>query len=79
MTVLISHRKDSAKEVQECLTKYGCNIKMRLGLHEASTVCAEDGLILLQLTGEQKDINSLEKGLNEIEGVKTKMITIGSY
>ena len=78
MTVLISHRRDSAKEVQALLTKFGCNIKMRLGLHEASTSCAEDGLIILQLTGSKGDILGLERGLNEVEGVKTKVITMNS-
>lgn len=78
MAVLINHRKERAKEVQEYLTRFGCNIKMRLGLHEASTVCAEDGLVLLQLTGEENDISALKLGLNGIDGVKAKMITISS-
>lgn len=78
MIVLVSHRKDSAKEVQTLLTKFGCSIKMRLGLHEASTSCAEDGLIVLQLTGDKGDILGLERGLNAIDGVKTKIISMNS-
>ncbi len=78
MTVLINHRSDIAEDVQILLTKFGCNIKMRLGLHEASTICAEDGLIILQLTGAKSDINALSNSLNGVEGVKTQMITLDS-
>ena len=74
MTILISHRSDSAKLVQETLTKYGCNIKVRLGLHETSQVCAEDGLIVLQLTGEHDEIKAMEKALNALDGVRTNLI-----
>ncbi|XMB72920.1 hypothetical protein RJI07_03175 [Mycoplasmatota bacterium WC30] len=78
MTVLISHRNDCAEAVQLQLTKFGCNIKMRLGMHEASSICSEDGLIILQLTGDKSEINSLSDNLNAIKGVKTQMITLSS-
>ena len=78
MTVLISHRSNRAEEVQIQLTKFGCNIKMRLGMHEASSTCSEDGLIILQLTGEKSEIKALSEALNGIEGVKTQMIYLSS-
>lgn len=78
MTVLINHRKSEATQVQHLLTKYGCNIKMRLGLHETTNVFADDGLLILQLDGAQSDIEALEKGLGEVPGVEVKRITIGS-
>ena len=49
MALLINHRSKKAIQVQEVLTKYGCLIKMRLGLHEAGNVCAEDGLVIPRL------------------------------
>ncbi len=78
MTVLINHRKDSAKPVQELLTKYGCNIKVRIGLHEAETVCAEDGLLVLQLVGDQKEIKELLEKLNKLNGVQAKLTSLQS-
>ena len=75
MTILISHRSDSAKLVQKTLTKYGCNIKVRIGLHETSEVCAEDGLVVLQLTGEPDEIEALQKELNALDGIKTDLIS----
>jgi metal-responsive CopG/Arc/MetJ family transcriptional regulator len=76
MAVLINHRSKKAPTVQEVFTKHGCSIKMRLGLHEAGDVCSEEGLVILQLTGEKKDIKALEDELNGIEGVKAKTMSI---
>jgi hypothetical protein len=52
MAVLRNKRVESALEGQKVLTKHGCLIRVRLGLHETSKAyCAEDGLILLHLCG----------------------------
>ncbi len=76
--VLVSQRTKDAVAVQDVLTKYGCIIKMRLGLHETTNVCAEDALLLLQLDGLKEEIKALEDGLNSIDGVETQLISLGS-
>lgn len=76
MAVLVSHRANKAKELQEILTKYGCIIKVRLGLHEAGDVCSEEGLIILQLCGQEDEINALADELNKQEGLKAKNMQI---
>lgn len=76
MAVVINHRSNKAPKVQEVFTKHGCNIKMRVGLHEAGNACSEEGLILLQLAGSKEEISELEKQLNDIEGVRVKTLTI---
>ncbi len=74
--VLITDRKKEAGEVQKVLTKFGYSIKTRLGLHEASDeTYSNEGLILLELTGEAKDMDKLEKELESIEGTQTKKMT----
>jgi len=74
--VLITDRKKEAGEVQKVLTKFGCSIKTRLGLHEASDeTCSNEGLILLELTGDYKEMDKLEKELESIEGTETKKMT----
>jgi ribose 5-phosphate isomerase len=78
MGVLINHRSENAKEVQETLTKHGCIIKMRLGLHEADNVCSEEGLIILHLGGDETERRNLEEDLNNIEGVTAKSLEICS-
>ena len=71
--VYISDRIKEAGEVQKVLTKYGCSIKTRLGLHEASeTKCATTGLLILELTGDLKECDKLEHDLTAIKGIEVK-------
>ena len=71
--ILIPDRVKDAVKIQEAFTKYGCSIKTRLGLHEAGdNKCARNGLIVLELTGDKKEWDKLEKDLTAIEGVKVE-------
>lgn len=76
MLIKIDQRMKKAGDVQSLLTKYGCNVKMRLGLHEAGDVCSNQGLIILQLAGEEDEIKAFEKELGGIDGVKAKIVGI---
>jgi len=78
MALLINHRSKKAPQVQEVLTKHGCSIKMRLGLHETGDCCSEEGLVILQVCGADEDIKSLEEELNSFDGVKAKNLFISS-
>lgn len=78
MAVIISLRSKKAQKVQEVLTKHGCKIKMRLGLHETDNVCSEEGLVILQLAGSDEEIKELEADLNSLDGIKAKTISIAS-
>lgn len=72
MTLVVNNRAKNAPKLQEELTKSGCIIKIRLGLHDAGDVCSNDGLIILQLVGEKEEIIELEKKLNSLEGIVAK-------
>lgn len=73
----IGQRMQAAAEVQETLTKFGCNIKARLGLHEASgDACANDGIVLLQVCGEKDELLKLVEALNGLESVKAKLVDL---
>lgn len=78
MAIKIDPRVSTAPTVQEVLTKYGCIIQTRLGLHEASkTSCANSGLVILNLIHDEKEeINNLKEELNGINGVTAKLIEI---
>jgi len=76
MAVTLSKRIAEAVKVQETLTRHGCIIRMRLGLHETGDVCADDGLVLLHLCGTAKEVAALKTDLNKIKGVKAKTMTI---
>ena len=76
MAISLNQRSTQAPKFQEVLTRFGCNIKMRLGLHEAGDACSDQGLIILQLTGAKDEIKALEENLNNIEGIKLKIIEL---
>lgn len=77
MAIHISNRLNKAVDVQSVLTKHGCFIKMRLGLHDSNNgECSNEGLLILQVCGEKEEIKAVEKDLNKIEGVKAKTMTI---
>lgn len=76
IAVLVNYRSRHAGEIQQILTKHGCLIKVRLGLHEAGNVCSENGLIILQLDGEKGEIIAFHDELNGIEGVAAKIMEI---
>jgi len=68
--VSVYDRNQEAGEVQQILTKYGCSIKTRLGMHEVTDdYCSKSGLIILELFGPMDKQLLLEEGLKSIEGV----------
>jgi hypothetical protein len=76
MIIKVDARVQKAPEMQEVITKYGCSIKVRLGLHEAGDVCSNQGLIIMQLAGKDEENNEFAKELNAIEGIKAKLVEI---
>ena len=67
--IRIEDRVKEAGEVQKVLTKFGCSIKTRLGLHEVSNdFCSSSGLILLELTGPKDEQEKLLETLQKIPG-----------
>ena len=55
--IKILNRIDNAIDVQSILTKYGCIINTRIGLHEnVDCECSTSGLILLEITDDIKEI-----------------------
>ncbi|NFE59685.1 hypothetical protein [Clostridium botulinum] len=77
MVVTIDPRSAHAPEVQTILTKHGCIIKTRVGLHEVSkNSCSEQGLIILHIHSSLEEIKVLENDLLKIDGVKVKHMTL---
>lgn len=70
MGIEIQNREELAVKVQSLLTKHGCVIKTRLGLHETGNFCSPSGLIILEFGPDDSgEYASLENELNELEGV----------
>jgi hypothetical protein len=77
MAVKLETRSNFAPELQEILTKHGCIIKLRLGLHETSDeFCSQSGLILLELSGKDDEILDLKNDLLTIKGLKINSMVI---
>ena len=60
--IKISNRLESAVSVQEILTKYGCIIKTRIGLHEEiNGQCSPRGLILLEIINDEERFGCFDR------------------
>ena len=69
----VSDRVKNANLIQPVLTKFGCTIRTRLGLHDVSEeFCSPTGMILLELTGDPAEYTKLENELLKIEGLDVK-------
>lgn len=77
MAIIQGNRMETAVKVQDVLTKYGCYIRVRLGLHDAAvSSCTNSGIILLQLCGEDVPVNQMEEELKQIPEVKVKYMLL---
>jgi hypothetical protein len=77
MAIRIEDRDRAALKVQEVLTRHGCNISMRLGLHDSDEgVCGPSGTLILQLCCTAEEGKKVEADLVKIEGVKAQFIDL---
>lgn len=75
LAVHITDRVSQVEEVQKIISEYGCSIKTRLGIHEASeNYCSPAGLMILELLNDESAMNSFKEKLNAIDGVEAKEI-----
>jgi hypothetical protein len=71
--VMINDPSKGSDKIQSILTKYGCSIRTRLGLHDVEEDYAhETGLMLLELIGDMKECLRLENELLSLEGVEVQ-------
>jgi hypothetical protein len=77
MAIKVNGRIAQAPHVQEILTKYGCNIKTRVGFHEVNEdQCSMDGILILQLFGKDEEIQGMLDEMVKLEGVTAKIIEL---
>ncbi len=77
IAMTLKGRSDNAAKVQQVLTQRGCFIKARLGLHDGvEDACSNEGLIILQVCGSSEEIERTLEGLNAIDGVNAKHISL---
>lgn len=76
MAIRMANRRENADALQKVLTQSGCNIRTRLGLHDAGDVCSNEGLIILQLIGTEEELAHLGELLKTISGLKYNVMEI---
>ncbi|KMQ51316.1 hypothetical protein CHISP_1799 [Chitinispirillum alkaliphilum] len=68
--VHITDRVKHVPYVQDVFTRFGCHIKTRIGLHDvADQFCSPNGLVLVELLGDEKNLVRFSEALQAIEGV----------
>ncbi|QOR36110.1 hypothetical protein IMX26_04655 [Clostridium sp. 'deep sea'] len=75
MCILVKNRTKDAPQLQSILTNHGCIIKTRVGMHEVAN-CAEDGLIMLHLSGKKEAIDDLEKSINSLSEIRARTMLL---
>jgi uncharacterized protein (DUF1330 family) len=75
--VKLQARNTKAVQLQEVLTKHGCDITVRLGIHEQGDgECSPEGVIILQVKSDPKAVKSLVADLKSIGQLKVKDLVI---
>ncbi len=69
--ILAERKPATIAEVQKHLTSYGCNIRTRLGVNE-KFFGSPAGLIILELKGDQKQRDLLERDLSTLKQVHVR-------
>lgn len=74
LVVHVTDRLKKAPEVQKSLSEFGNVIRTRVGLHEVNReYSSPEGVLLLDIVGEAK-ARQLQKALNKIRGIETKLV-----
>lgn len=77
MGIQVGDREHDALRVQELLTKHGCLIKTRLGLHETALEgqCSSKGLIIIEfISGKEEEIKVFEKELAQLDSITVRQM-----
>lgn len=55
--ISVDNRKEEAQKLQDILTKYGCYIKTRIGLHDMGEYkCLNYGIVLIEVVDRINEI-----------------------
>lgn len=66
--IKLSERNKDSIKLQEILTKYGCNISTRIGLHHSTgEACSNSGMILLDTVDDPSDLTTELKKYWEVQ------------
>jgi hypothetical protein len=70
----LTDRFQQAARVQALLTEYGAHIKTRIGLHRTEELGTPQGIILLEIVGDDAGRLALAGKLRDVPGVEVQEI-----
>lgn len=74
--IKLTNRTETSPEFQKIISKYGCAIKTRIGLHNTChSICANFGVILLEVLDENEVLH-IKKDLIELDGTIVNSMTL---
>ena len=79
MGIKLSQRHETAKALQDILTRHGCIINTRLGVHEVSDIsCSEQGYILLEFAwnAAAEEIAAMQKEIEALGELTVKIMEL---
>lgn len=77
VALVLDKRTEDAPELQEVLTRHGCLLKVRLGVHAGSAgECSDSGLIILAAEGDEKELDSFLEELKKFPRVKVNCMEL---
>jgi hypothetical protein len=77
VAVKVGNREGVAQDMQRILTEHGCSIKVRLGLHDMpENTCSPAGLVLMEVAGEDPEIQAMVTKLDALPETSAKYIVI---
>lgn len=68
--ILIREPETKTHHLQDIMTSYGCSIRTRLGLNGSEY--SKNGLIILEMKGNDKDRENFLRKLNDFPGVEVQ-------
>ena len=76
--IRLRDRIHEASALQDVLTKFGCSIRTRLGVHETGDQTdSESSIILLELTGDPYEFVKLENELLKLPHAEVRKMVFG--
>ena len=76
--VKLSNRRANSPDFQEVLTKYGCIIRTRIGLHDVDGgKCSPNGVILLEVINNEL-VPEFQKALCAIDDIELQQMVFES-
>lgn len=72
--IKLSNRISASSEFQDILSKYGCIIRTRVGLHDVDCgKCSKNGIILLEVINDEL-VARLQRELCSIENIEIQQM-----